>query len=125
MDPEAVRAHAQAHCDALLAGDIDRAIEDMSKELRSNLGPLIALLPLPLTSATVESVERAGSSGFNAVLHLVGENSEVQLQTRWKDRDGQPTIVEASHLTENAIAAASPAESEEPADGDAEADSNA
>ena len=33
------------------------------------------------------------------VLLLVGEAEEVQLQTRWKDRDGQPTVVEASHLS--------------------------
>jgi hypothetical protein len=124
MDPETIRAHAQAHCDALVAGDIDRAAEELSDELRSNLGQLIALLPLPLTSATIESVDRAGGSGFNVILHLVGESSEVRLQTRWKDRDGEPTIVEASHLTENAIAAASATESTESDDGDAESGSN-
>jgi hypothetical protein len=106
MEPEDVRAHAQATCDALVAGDIDRAAEELSPELKSNMGTFVGLLPLPLTSATIESVERGGSSGFNVVLHLVGETSEVRLQTRWKDRDGEPTIIEASNLTENAIAAA-------------------
>ena len=33
------------------------------------------------------------------MLHLVGESDEVQIQTRWKDRDGTPTLVEASHLS--------------------------
>jgi hypothetical protein len=33
------------------------------------------------------------------VLRLVGEADEVQVQTRWKDRDGAPTLVEASHLS--------------------------
>jgi hypothetical protein len=98
MDEHAVREHAQAHCDALVAGDIDRATTQLSEELRSNLGHVLALLPLPLTEATVESVDRTGS-GFVAVLRLVGENDDVRLQTRWKDRDGQPTIVEASHVT--------------------------
>ena len=101
MDPQAVREHAQAHCDALLAGDVDRAAAELSAELRSNLGPLLALLPLPLTEATVESIEKSGS-GYNVVLHLVGETDRVRLQTRWKDRDGRPTIVEASHLVEPA-----------------------
>lgn len=124
MDPDAIRAHAQAHCDALVAGDIDRAAQELSDELRSNLGQLIGLLPLPLTSAAIESVDRVGSSGFNVVLHLVGESSEVRLQTRWKDRDGGPTIVEVSHLTENAIAAAAATESDVPDQGDDDAGSD-
>jgi hypothetical protein len=98
MDEHAVREHAQAYCDALLAGDIDRSSTQLSNELRSNLGHVVALLPLPLAEASVESVDRTGS-GFLAVLRLVGESDDVRLQTRWKDRDGRPTIVEASHLT--------------------------
>ncbi|HEV8544818.1 MAG TPA: hypothetical protein VGQ64_00870 [Candidatus Limnocylindrales bacterium] len=121
MDPETVRTHAESFSDALVAGDIDRAALELSKELRSNLGPLVGLLPLPVASATIESIDRTGSSGFNVVLNLVGESTEVRLQTRWKDRDGEPTIVEASHLTEAAIAAAGPAEEQEPGEGEADA----
>lgn len=33
-------------------------------------------------------------------LHLVGEGCDVRLITRWKDHDGKPTIVEASHVAE-------------------------
>jgi hypothetical protein len=36
------------------------------------------------------------------VVRLVGESGETRLETRWKDRDGKPTMVEASHLTEAA-----------------------
>jgi hypothetical protein len=104
MDEQAVRAHTQDHLDALIAGDVDRALQDLSNELRSQPGELMAMLPLPLTSAEIESVERAGS-GFTSVLHLVGETDETRLQTRWKDRDGRPTIVEVSHLSSAAIAA--------------------
>jgi hypothetical protein len=100
MDRDVVEAHAQAHCDALLAGEIDRATEDFSQELRSNLGHLIAQLPLPLTEATVESVDQGGK-GYVVVLRLVGETDAVRLQTRWKERDGRPTMVEASHIVEH------------------------
>jgi hypothetical protein len=98
MDEQAVREHARAVCDALVAGDIDRATQDFSNELRRNLGEVIALLPLPSSEATVESVEHGGA-GYNVILRLVGETEEVQIQTRWKERDGRPTIVEASHLS--------------------------
>jgi hypothetical protein len=98
MDEQAVREHAQGHLDALIAGDVGRALEDLSSELRSQPGELMAMLPLPLTSAEIESVDKAGA-GYTAVLHLVGETDETRLETRWKERDERPTIVEVSHLS--------------------------
>lgn len=106
MDEQAVREHAQAFCDALVAGDIERATEDFSPELRRNLGEVLALLPLPSNEATIESVEHGGS-GYNVVIRLAGEIDAVLFQTRWKERDGRPTIVEASHLSTTAMAAQS------------------
>lgn len=101
MDPQTVRERAEAFSGALVAGDMERAAEDLSQELQTNLGPLVAILPLPLTEATVESVD-VGGSGYIAILHLIGEQAEIRLQTRWKDRAGRPTIVETSHITEPA-----------------------
>jgi hypothetical protein len=99
LDEQMVRDHAQAHLDALVSGDVDRAIQDLSSELQRNLGEIMAMLPLPLTAADIESVHMGGSS-YTAVLHLVGETTESRLETRWKDRDGRPTIIEASLLHE-------------------------
>lgn len=104
MDEQAVREHGQAFCDALVAGDIDRATADFSNELRQHLGEVIGLLPLPASEATIDSVEHGGA-GYNVVLRLVGETEEVLLQTRWKDRDGRPTVVEVSHQSSTARAA--------------------
>ncbi len=100
MDQQIVRDRAEAFSAALVAGDMDQAAADLSRELSTNLGSLVAILPLPLTDATVELVE-VGGSGYVAILHLVGEQAEIRLQTRWKDRDGRPTIVETSHVTES------------------------
>jgi hypothetical protein len=102
MDEQAVQQHAQGHVDALMAGDVGRALDDLSAELRRQPGELMAMLPLPLTAAEVESVDMAGS-GYTAVLHLVGETDETRLETRWKERDGRPTIVEVSHLSSSAV----------------------
>jgi len=105
MEEQDVRERAEALCVAVVAGDIDRVIEDFSKELRQNLGEVLALLPLPSGEATVDSIERGGGSGYTVVLRLVGETEEVLIQTRWKDRDGRTTIVEASHLSKTEKAA--------------------
>jgi hypothetical protein len=103
VDEEAIREHAQALCDALVAGDIDRATTDFSPELRKHMGEVLSLLPLPSSEATVQSIEHGGS-GYAVVLRLVGESEEVLIQTRWKDRDGRPTMVEASHQSRTATA---------------------
>jgi hypothetical protein len=101
MNEQAVRDRAQEYIDALTAGDVEKASEALSEGLRHNLGPIMAQLPLPLTEANVESVE-SGGFGYVAVLHLVGE-SDVRFQTRWKERDGRPTIVEMSHIAEPVV----------------------
>jgi hypothetical protein len=116
MDETSVREKATAFADALVAGDVDRAIQDLSDELRRNLGEVLALLPLPATEATVEAVEHSGS-GYNVVLRLVGETSEDRVQTRWKDRDGRPRIVEASHLSRQERAMEAEAEAVAEAEG--------
>jgi hypothetical protein len=103
LTEDEVREHAVAFGAALVAGDVERAIQDLSDELRRNVGEVLALLPLPAKEATVESVDHSGS-GYNVVLRLAGETSEDQIQTRWKDRDGRPRIVEASHLSRTAAA---------------------
>jgi hypothetical protein len=117
MDETDVRERAEAMCAALVDGDIARATEDFSRELQQHLGEVVSLLPLPATAATVESIDRGASSGFTVVLLLLGENEEVRVQTRWKDRDGRPTVVEASHLSRvETLAADATGEGDTPAD---------
>jgi hypothetical protein len=115
VDEQDVRARAQAVCDALAAGDIDRATQEFSPELQRNLGEVLALMPLPANEVEIDSVERGGS-GFNVVIRIAGEVDEVLIQTRWKDRDGEPRMVEASHLSST---------QREPAEADDEADEQA
>ena len=98
MEEPEVRERAEALCAALVVGDVGLATQDFSQELQRNLGEVVALLPLPATEATVDSIERSGA-GFTVVLRLVGETEEVLLQTRWKERDDGPTLIELSHLS--------------------------
>lgn len=98
MDEQDVRARADALCAALVTGDMEAVTADFSPALRRNLGEVLALLPLPSREATIESLDRGGGSAYTIVLRLVGDIEEVLLQTRWKARDGRPTVIEASHL---------------------------
>jgi hypothetical protein len=117
MTEDDVRREAGVVCGALVAGDIDAVIATFSEELKRNIGEVLALLPMPTSEATIESLERGGSSHV-VVINLVGETDEVQLQTRWKDRDGEPTLVEASHVSRTERAAAEAEADDEALDGE-------
>lgn len=110
MNEDDVRSAAEAVCEALIAGDVDRAIGYLSAELHRNLGEVVAMLPLPATEATIASIEHGGAA-YVVVVHVTGETHEVDLQTRWKDRDGEPRIVEVSHRSQ--IERAEPVASDE------------
>jgi len=80
----------------------------------------LALLPLPSIEASVDSIERGGS-GFVVVLRLIGESEEVLIQTRWKDREGEPTMIELSHLSKTVTAPPAGGEETEADGGEASA----
>lgn len=113
MDEQAVTTRAEGFCEALVAGNVDQAIKDLSPALRQNLGEVLSLFPLPSSAAVIDSIERS-PTGFVVNLRFTGSSEEVLVQTRWKDRDGEPTIVEASHLSRTT------AEEPEPGDEGAE-----
>ena len=118
MDENLVRSSVQAVGDALVAGNVDAAIGYLSDELQRNPGEVVAMLPLPATETEIVSLERA-TSAVVVVMRVVGETAEDELQMRWKDRDGEPRIVEVSHIgrTEReAPADVDMAEGEAPAD---------
>lgn len=98
MDEAAVRSSVAAVGDALVAGDVDAAIGYLSDELKRNPGEIVAMLPLPATQTEIVSIEQA-SSAVVVVLRVTGETADDELQLRWKDRDGEPRIVEVSHLS--------------------------
>jgi len=98
MDENTVRASVEAVGDALVAGNIDAVIGYLSDELQRNPGEVVAMLPLPATATEIVSVDRA-TSAVVVVLRVIGETADDELQTRWKDRDGEPRIVEVSHLS--------------------------
>ena len=101
MNEDDVRAKSDKVGAALVAGDVEGVIAAFSDELKRNLGEVVALLPLPAKEANVQSVDRGGS-GFVVVTQVIGETDEVELQLRWKDRNGEPRIVEVSHLSRKA-----------------------
>lgn len=103
---DTVRARAEAVCAALVAGDVEPIVASLSEELRRNLGEVMALLPLPAVEATVERIDRTATGAYVSVLAVIGEIDRTEIQTRWKDREGEPRIVEVSNLSRAELGAA-------------------
>jgi len=120
MTEEEVRERARAIGEALVAGDIGQVVAALSDELQRNPGEVVAMLPLPAVAAEVTRLEGAGGgAAYVAVLDVTSETEHLELQTRWKDRNGEPRIVEVSHISRRAreAEAEAAAEAEESAAG--------
>lgn len=103
MTEDEVRDRVNGVCAALVAGDIGKVVDAMSDELRRNPGEVIAMLPLPAVAAAITRLDGSGGgAAFVAVLDVTSETEQLELQTRWKDRDGEPRIVEVSHVSRRA-----------------------
>ena len=118
MTEEGVRERAAAICRSLVAGDVGQVVAALSDELQRNPGEVVAMLPLPAVEATVARLEgTGGGAAFVAILDVTSETEHLELQTRWRDRNGEQRIVEVSHVSRRAREAE--AEAAAMADGEA------
>ena len=93
MHESAVRPYAEAHGRAILTGDLEHALADLTQEVRDNL----IALPEPLTSSEVMSIKAADDESVVAhIRYTGGDAEEVTVRSVWKQLGGRPMIVEAT-----------------------------
>ena len=92
MDDRKTRDHIQAHADAVVSGDMDTVVADLSEKLRPQAPELANALPLPVTQAEVLSVD-VGDAESVATIRYTGAGGELTYRTRWQDDDAHPVIV--------------------------------
>ena len=95
MDESTIRERAEAHSQAILAGDIPRAASDLSPEAMENSGAVMRAMPRPVVGAEVISAEADGDAVV-CKIRYAGEDSEVLVASRWGDVAGETKIVELS-----------------------------
>jgi hypothetical protein len=95
MDEDKIREHAQAHGAALVAGDPNRAAQDLTDEAKAAAGPVMKALPRPVETAEVTSVTAEGDEYVAGILYS-GGGSETLVVSRWAERGGRPMIVALS-----------------------------
>ena len=93
MDETAVREQAQAHGNATVEGDLNRAGQDLTKEAMAGAGAVMKAMPQSLKSAEIDNVEAAGD-GFVVLIRYSGDGDSIVVRSRWEEQDGRPKIVE-------------------------------
>ena len=92
MDEAKTRSHVEAHAQAVVRGDMEAVIADFSEELRPQVPQLAQALPQPVRKAEVVSLE-VGEEQSVARIQYSGDESEVTIESHWREVDGRPTIV--------------------------------
>lgn len=92
MDESTVKQHAEAHGNAVVAGDLRTAGADLTPEVASQAQTVMGQLPRPTTGAEVLKVESAGDDAVRAHILYKGSDSETTVISTWADRDGRPMI---------------------------------
>jgi hypothetical protein len=85
--PEDLADRVNAHCRALAAGEVDRALDDALPEVRSALSALYASVRGPLEQWRIVASARVGSYRI-VKLALTAPTAHVTLQTQWRPADG-------------------------------------
>ena len=94
MDESVVREHAQAHGQAMVDGDTNRAGSDLTKAAMAGVGPVMKAMPSPITSADIQSVEPEGESVRVTIRYRGTDDQETLVHSVWVDEGGRPKIAE-------------------------------
>lgn len=89
MEENQVRASADAHAQAIVAGDIGSAVRDLTDRARAQGSDVMKAMPSPLTGAEITGVD-SSDEGFLVRIRYAGETDELVVQSRWIEQDGRP-----------------------------------
>ncbi|MGH2747135.1 MAG: hypothetical protein ACRDKB_04330 [Actinomycetota bacterium] len=90
MDESDVRESAEAHAQAIVAGDIGGAVRYLNDRAKAQGGDVMKSMPSPLTGAEVTSIE-SSDDAFLVQIRYAGESDELVVESRWIEQDGRPT----------------------------------
>ena len=96
MDEAVVREHAEAHGQAIVDGDDNRAGSDLTKAAMSSVGPVMKAMPNPVQTATVQSVVPEGDSFAVTIAYRGPQDAEIVVRSVWVDEGGRPKIDQLS-----------------------------
>ena len=92
VDETAVRQHAEAHGQAVVAGDLRTAGADLDGNALAQAGDVMKQLPRTLTSSEIVSLQDEGDAAVVRTRYA-GDEGEAIVESRWQQRGDRPKIV--------------------------------
>jgi hypothetical protein len=101
VDPE-VRDIVEAHGQAVVDGNMQRALEDFTQAgaQHPNTGPTVAQLPQPVKSATVKRLDQQGDGSYIAHVQYGGDEKSTTVRSVWEQVGDRPYITSVSVVDE-------------------------
>lgn len=93
MDEAVVRSRAEAHGEAVVAGDMKRAGGDLLPAAVAQAPTVMSGMPKPLEEAEVVEARTEGKE-ILTICSYRGGGSELRVQSRWVEENGEPMIAE-------------------------------
>jgi hypothetical protein len=97
MDTATIRRHAEAHADAVVAGDLRRAAEDLTDSGKADAPAVMDGLPKKIDSASVTDITRKNGESTSVTTYS-GEGRDISVLSHWIDVDGRPMITKLTLL---------------------------
>jgi hypothetical protein len=91
MEVATIRDRCQDHADAMVAGDLERAAEDLTDSGRADAAAVMKAIPRRLDSARVMNVSANGDEAVADIVYT-GEGRDVTVRSTWAEIDGRPYI---------------------------------
>ena len=96
MDQGLVQRHADAHAQAVVDGNMDRALEDLTDAAKAGIGAVAGELPNPVKSAAVTSLTAESADRYIALIRYAGDEKATTVRSIWEPVSGIPLITEAT-----------------------------
>ena len=95
MDASTVEIRCRSHADAMVAGDLTRAGQDLAPSSMAEAATVMKAMPKKIDSAEVKNVTVEGDAGQADIVYT-GEGRDVTVRSRWGEVDGDLRITQLS-----------------------------
>lgn len=95
MDQAVVQRHVDAHAQAVVTGNMNRALKDLTEEAKAKIGAVAGELPNPVKAARVVSLSPEGTDRYVAHIRYAGDERATTVRSIWEPVGGRPLITEA------------------------------
>lgn len=94
MNEKELRGYATRHSAAIMAGEVDRIVDDLADRILGRLPTIVALLPRPLTRAQIIRIAPGPGGGVTDCRYSSPDGDKVTIRSVWKIYHGRARIID-------------------------------